>query len=234
MRRKNVFTLIELLVVIAIIAILAGMLLPTLNRAREQGKLTTCMNNQKMLGSANVLYGDTYNGFSVPYQIKGPYSVAGNDASSQFHIKFLSFCGIGYKQTSSGAVFWNRHFCPNVPFAGSGTSLFAWGFNRYVYGWIDGANFTDWVALPKPSLFKTPSQLFHVIETVNKGKPGEYSSAWYWANTSSSNAAVDVYRHRGRFNVLFFDGHVNRLSESKVPHVSGSSEAKVNRFYNNF
>ena len=87
MRKSRGFTLIELLVVIAIIAILMAILMPALNRVREQGKRMVCLGNLKTMGLAWIMYADENDGKLV----NGAIGFSNQDTGWGKHIDELAW-----------------------------------------------------------------------------------------------------------------------------------------------
>ncbi|SPE55472.1 conserved exported hypothetical protein [Verrucomicrobia bacterium] len=87
--RGQGFTLVELLVVIAIIAILAGLLLPTLSRAKAKGLGIACLNNTRQLDVAWFLYSDDFNG-KLPYNLGGTFSASSRAEAPSSNLNWVN------------------------------------------------------------------------------------------------------------------------------------------------
>jgi len=225
---KKLFTLIELLVVIAIIAILASILLPALNQARNAARKTTCLNIMKQFGTANQLYAASYDDFAVPGLKSGR---AWKDNKTFFDIVGCSYDTVeGYdpnKNLFVGRID-GRMICPNatVAFNTANTTAVKNGYHQVAYSYgMSSEDFAAsegaWANGDRNAPFKlprvmNPSQRILFADAVNWAlRIGNMETYLVQGETAATYMGA-AYRHSARANICMYDGHVETQGPAEV------------------
>ena len=131
---RRLFSLVELLIVIAIIAILAGLLLPALNRAREKAHAIACTGNLKQLGQAGNLYTGDYDGYIVPGATAPTNPLNMGEADATWLAALRKYLGCALPAVGYGQKLFEQASDLKVGVCPSSPERFGYGHNSWGLG----------------------------------------------------------------------------------------------------
>ncbi|MBS1371452.1 MAG: prepilin-type N-terminal cleavage/methylation domain-containing protein [Lentisphaeria bacterium] len=201
---KRNFTLIELLIVIAIIAILASMLLPALQQAREKAKSAKCAGNMKQIMQYEMLYANDNAGMMTPIRSRGP-QVGNQREPFWFYLLWAYGRGDSTAFTAADMAVQLRKSAFNCPaFSVPNDWKIGISQNRALTQYVCNKSESDWDGMIYSSYrlerLKRPSLYRFIMD--NEGN-------WFVHDSYYPGNDGPVFRHSGRLNSGFCDGHVD-------------------------